>query len=100
MTPKAQPQKRLLGTLKGKIQVREPEWWKPMPHSKVDSFVEERDQVRLLLDRVVLIFAVESTQRLTKRANILLQNAENILAPSAFPSRNRYQDGSRQTWTC
>jgi hypothetical protein len=52
----------LLGTLKGRIRVLEPEWWKPMPDSEVNSFVEGRDKVRLLLDKVVLIFAVESTQ--------------------------------------
>jgi hypothetical protein len=43
MTPKAQRKKRLLGTLKGRIQVLEPEWWKPMPDREVDSFVEGRD---------------------------------------------------------
>jgi PIN domain nuclease of toxin-antitoxin system len=40
--------------------------------------------VRLLLDTVVLIFAVESPERLTKRAATLLQNTENILELSAI----------------
>jgi len=40
--------------------------------------------VRLLLDTVVLIFAVESPERLTKRATTLLQNTGNILELSAI----------------
>jgi PIN domain nuclease of toxin-antitoxin system len=40
--------------------------------------------VRLLLDTVVLIFAVESPERLTKRAAALLRNTENILELSAI----------------
>jgi len=40
--------------------------------------------VRLLLDTVVLIFAVESPERLTKRATTLLQNTENVLELSAI----------------
>ena len=40
--------------------------------------------MRLLLDTVVLIFAVESPERLTKRATTLLQNTENILELSAI----------------
>jgi len=28
--------------LKGKIQVLEPEWWKPMSDDEVDAFVEGR----------------------------------------------------------
>ena len=38
----------------------------------------------LLLDTAVLIFAVESPERLTKRATNLLQNTENILELSAI----------------
>jgi hypothetical protein len=45
--------KRLLGTLKGEIQVLEPESWKPMSDGKDDTFVEPRD-VRLLLDTIDL----------------------------------------------
>jgi PIN domain nuclease of toxin-antitoxin system len=40
--------------------------------------------VRLLLDTVALIFAVESPERLTKRATGILQNTENILELSAI----------------
>lgn len=40
--------------------------------------------MRLLIDTVVLIFAVESPQRLTKRAAAVLENAENILELSAI----------------
>jgi PIN domain nuclease of toxin-antitoxin system len=40
--------------------------------------------MRLLLDTVVLIFAVESPERLTKRATALLRNTENILELSAI----------------
>jgi PIN domain nuclease of toxin-antitoxin system len=40
--------------------------------------------VRLLLDTVALIFAVESPERLTKRAAGILQNTENILELSAI----------------
>lgn len=40
-------------------------------------------EVRLLLDTAILIFAVESPQRLSKRATRLLENAENVLELSA-----------------
>jgi PIN domain nuclease of toxin-antitoxin system len=40
--------------------------------------------VRLLLDSIALIFAVESPERLTKRATAILQNTENILELSAI----------------
>ena len=40
--------------------------------------------MRLLLDTVALIFAVESPERLTKRATGILQNTENILELSAI----------------
>jgi PIN domain nuclease of toxin-antitoxin system len=40
--------------------------------------------MRLLLDTVVLIFAIESPERLTKRATTLLRNTENILELSAI----------------
>jgi PIN domain nuclease of toxin-antitoxin system/antitoxin (DNA-binding transcriptional repressor) of toxin-antitoxin stability system len=35
--------KRRLGTLQGKIQVLEPEWWKPMSDDEVSAFLEGRD---------------------------------------------------------
>ena len=40
--------------------------------------------MRLLLDTVVMIFAVESPERLSKRAIALLRNTENILELSAI----------------
>jgi PIN domain nuclease of toxin-antitoxin system len=40
--------------------------------------------VRVLLDTVALIFAVESPERLSKRAAAILQNTENILELSAI----------------
>lgn len=40
--------------------------------------------MRLLLDTVALIFAVQSPERLSKRAARILQNTENILELSAI----------------
>ena len=40
--------------------------------------------MRLLLDTVALVFAVESSERFTKRASAILQNTENILDLSAI----------------
>jgi prevent-host-death family protein len=34
--------KRRLGTLAGKIQVLDPDWWKPMTDEEVDAFLEGR----------------------------------------------------------
>ena len=34
--------KRLFGSLKGKIQVVDPNWWKPMTDEEVDAFLEGR----------------------------------------------------------
>ena len=42
-TKKPSRKKRRLGTLKGKIQVLEPGWWKPMSDDEVDAFVQGRD---------------------------------------------------------
>ncbi len=39
--------------------------------------------MRLLLDTAVLIYAVESPERLSKRASVALRNQENILELSA-----------------
>jgi hypothetical protein len=53
--------------------------------------------VRLLLDTVALIFAVESPERLTKRATGILQNTENILELMRdFSFRNRHHSSPRQ----
>jgi prevent-host-death family protein len=35
--------KRKLGTLKGKIQILDPNWWKPMTDEEADAYVEGRD---------------------------------------------------------
>jgi hypothetical protein len=35
--------KRKLGTLKGKIQILDIDWWKPMSDDEADAFVEGRD---------------------------------------------------------
>ncbi|MFZ3264949.1 MAG: type II toxin-antitoxin system prevent-host-death family antitoxin [Terriglobales bacterium] len=35
--------KRTLGTLKGKIQILDPNWWKPMTDEEVKEFLGERD---------------------------------------------------------
>jgi prevent-host-death family protein len=35
--------KRKLGTLKGKIQILDLDWWKPMSDAEADAFVEGRD---------------------------------------------------------
>jgi prevent-host-death family protein len=34
--------KRKFGTLKGKIQIVDPDWWKPMTEEEVDAFLEGR----------------------------------------------------------
>lgn len=35
--------KKTLGTLKGKIQVLDPNWWKPMTDEEVEDFLAGRD---------------------------------------------------------
>jgi len=35
--------KRTLGSLKGKIQVVDPNWWKPMTDQEVEAFLAGRD---------------------------------------------------------
>jgi prevent-host-death family protein len=42
-TKKPSRKKRRLGTLKGKIQILDVDWWKPMPDDEADAFVEGRD---------------------------------------------------------
>jgi hypothetical protein len=34
--------KRILGTLKGKIQVLDPDWWKPMTDKEAEDFLAGR----------------------------------------------------------
>jgi len=41
-TTQASPAKRKLGTLRGKIVVHDPDWWKPMTDEEVEAFLEGR----------------------------------------------------------
>ena len=41
-TKKPARKKRTLGTLKGKIQVLDPDWWKPMTDKEAEAFVAGR----------------------------------------------------------
>ena len=41
-TKKPTRKKRTLGTLKGKIQVLDPNWWKPMAEDEVEDFLAGR----------------------------------------------------------
>jgi prevent-host-death family protein len=41
-TKKPTGKKRTLGTLRGKIQVLDPNWWKPMTDEEVEAFVAGR----------------------------------------------------------
>ena len=41
-TGKPTRKKRALGTLKGKIQVLDPDWWKPMTGDEVEDFLAGR----------------------------------------------------------
>ncbi|HKW19524.1 MAG TPA: type II toxin-antitoxin system prevent-host-death family antitoxin [Terriglobales bacterium] len=34
--------RRILGSLKGKIEIIDPNWWKPMTDEEVDDFLEGR----------------------------------------------------------
>ena len=42
-TNKPTRKKRALGTLKGKIQILDPNWWKPMTNEEVETFLSGRD---------------------------------------------------------
>jgi prevent-host-death family protein len=42
-TKKPSRKKRKLGTLKGKIQILDIDWWKPMSDDEAHAFVEGRD---------------------------------------------------------
>ena len=41
-TKKPTGKKRMLGTLKGKIQVLDPDWWKPTTGDEVEDFLAGR----------------------------------------------------------
>jgi len=34
--------KRTFGKLKGKIRIKDPDWWKPMTDEEADGFLESR----------------------------------------------------------
>jgi prevent-host-death family protein len=42
-TKKPSHKARMLGTLKGKIQILDPDWWKPMMDEEVEDFLAGRD---------------------------------------------------------
>ncbi len=42
-TEKASGKKRVLGRLKGKIQILDPDWWKPMTAKQVEALISERE---------------------------------------------------------
>jgi hypothetical protein len=42
-TQKPARKKRTLGTLKGKIQILDPHWWKPMTNEEAKEFLREHD---------------------------------------------------------
>ncbi|HEX4001657.1 MAG TPA: type II toxin-antitoxin system prevent-host-death family antitoxin [Candidatus Acidoferrales bacterium] len=41
-TSKAAPVKPTFGTLKGKVTIHDPNWWKPMTDEEAERFVEGR----------------------------------------------------------
>jgi prevent-host-death family protein len=41
-TKKPARKKRMFGTLRGKIKIHDPNWWKPMTDEEVDDFIEGR----------------------------------------------------------
>jgi len=42
-TKKPSRNKRVLGSLRGKIQIFDPNWWKPMTDDELEAFVAGRD---------------------------------------------------------
>jgi prevent-host-death family protein len=41
-TTKGQPEKLKFGTLKGKVAIIDPDWWKPMTSDEVDALLHGR----------------------------------------------------------
>ena len=41
-TSKAHPEKPAFGTLRGKVAVLDPDWWKPMTDDEVEAFLNRR----------------------------------------------------------
>jgi prevent-host-death family protein len=42
-TKEPERKKRVLGALAGKIQIIDPDWWKPMSDDEVDAFISGRE---------------------------------------------------------
>jgi antitoxin (DNA-binding transcriptional repressor) of toxin-antitoxin stability system len=42
-TRKPSRKKPMLGTLRAKIQILDPDWWKPMTEEEVEAFLGDRD---------------------------------------------------------
>lgn len=40
-TKRANPEKPRFGTLKGKVIIHDPDWWKPMTDDEVDAFLAD-----------------------------------------------------------
>jgi len=74
---------RKLGTLRDKIQIHDPDCWKPMTEEEVDAFLEGRYQVRFLLGTAALIFAMKAPERLGERAVALFADPDEIPVLSA-----------------
>ena len=41
-TTRASHEKPRFGTLKGKVIIHDPDWWKPMTDQEVDAFLDDR----------------------------------------------------------
>jgi prevent-host-death family protein len=41
-TTKGQPEKPEFGTMKGKVTIIDPDWWKPMTGDEIDAFLDGR----------------------------------------------------------
>ena len=77
-TKKPAQKRPKLGTLRGKIKIFDPDWWKPMTDEEVEDLFGREVTCGVLLDTAILIFAAESPGRLSKRALAAVGNPENI----------------------
>jgi PIN domain nuclease of toxin-antitoxin system len=66
------------GTLKGKILVSDPNWWKPLTDEEVAAFLNGSRGMRLLLDTETFLWAIESPERLSRKAMSALRNASAV----------------------
>ena len=41
-TSRAHPEKPVFGTLRGKVAILDPDWWKPMTTDEIDAFLDGR----------------------------------------------------------